>query len=155
MVIVGVAYALPQLLIPTSVSHQSGIIRNIPTTLIGVPLNNVWNDRDRAAIVTQLQIDQWIQDRLSNNNNNQNRNIQDQINREIAIQSQQRRLNDQLNDQIRTEQVVRNAEQLRNEQIRDELDRTETTRRLLQQTSGATTGLTNAQLRTAVTGRLI
>lgn len=151
MVVVGVAYALPQVLIPTSVSHQSGIVRNIPTTLIGVPLNSVWNDRDRAAIVTQLQIDQLIQDRL---NNNQNRNIQDQINREIAIQSQQRRLNDQLNDQIRTEQVVRNAEQLRNEQIRDELDRTETTRRLLQQTTG-TTGLTNAQLRTAVTGRLL
>lgn len=114
-------------------------------------MNSVWNDRDRAAIVTQLQIDQLIQDRLSSN---QNRNIQDQINREIAIQSQQRRLNDQLNDQIRTEQVVRNAEQLRNEQIRDELDRTETTRRLLQQTTG-TTGLTNAQLRTAVTGRLL
>lgn len=149
MVIVGVAYALPQILIPTSVSHQSSVIRNIPTTLIGVPLNNVWNDRDRASIVTQWQIEQLIQDRL--NNNNQNRNIQDQINREIVLQNQQqRRLNDQWNDQIRTEQIVRTADQLRNEQIRDELDRTETTRRLLQQTTG-----TNAQLRTAVTGRLI
>lgn len=148
MVIVGVAYALPQILIPSSVSHQSSVVRNIPTTLIGVPLNHVWNDRDHASIVTQWQIEQLIQDRL--NNNNQNRNIQDQINREIVLQNQQRRLNDQWNDQIHTEQIVRTADQLRNEQIRDELDRTETTRRLLQQTTG-----TNAQLRTAVTGRLI
>lgn len=150
--IVGVAFAYPQILIPTSLSHQSGIIRNIPTTVIGVPLNGLWNDRDRAAIITQWQIDQLIQDRL--NNNNQNRNIQDQINREIAIQNQQRRLNDQWNDQGRTEQILRTADQLRTEQIRDELDRSETTRRLLQQTTD-TTGTTSAQLRTAVTGRLI
>lgn len=130
-------------------------------------MSNVWGDRDRNAIITQLQIDQWIQDRLNNNNNN--RNVQDQINRELAIQSQQRRLNDQWNDQVRNEQAVRNveqlrneqlrneqlrSEQLRNEQIRDELDRTETTRRLLQQTTG-TTGLTSSQLRTTVTGRLL
>lgn len=138
---------MPQLLIPTSVSHQSSIVRNIPTTLIGIPLTNVLNDRERAAITTQWQIEQWIQDRL-NNNNNQNRNIEDQLNREIVIQSQQRRLN----NQILNEQVV--ADQLRTEQIRDELDRSESTRRLLQQKTD-TTGLSSAQLRSAITGRFI
>lgn len=203
LAVVAVAYA--QVLVPTSVSHQSGIVRNIPTTLVGVPVGI--NDRDRSAIVSQWQIDQLIQDRLSNNQNRHlqdqirdqisrniqdqlsrnlqeqiNRNIQDQVNRniheQIAIQSQQRRWNDQSrNDQIlrnvdniRTEQIrdeldrstdttrrlvtddiVRNADKWRNEKLRDELDRVENTRRL---TTG-TTGLTTAELRSAVSGRLI
>lgn len=144
MVVVGVAYALPQILIPTSVSHQSSIIRNIPTSLIGVPSNNVYSDRD---IITQLQLERWVQDRL--NNNNQNRNIQDQINREIASQLQQRRLS----DQIRSEQIVQTADQLRAEQLRDDLDRSDNTRRLLQQSTGSS--LSNSQLRSAISGRLL
>lgn len=104
----------------------------------------MYSDRD---IITQLQLERWVQDRL--NNNNQNRNIQDQINREIASQLQQRRLS----DQIRSEQIVQTADQLRAEQLRDDLDRSDNTRRLLQQSTGSS--LSNSQLRSAISGRLL
>lgn len=151
----GAAFAQPQLLVPTSVSQQSGIVRTIPTTLLGIPVSNVLTDRDRVAIATQLTIEQLIANRLSNS---QNRNLQDQLNRDWAIQNQQRisdrinGLNDQTADQLRTEQIIRTAEQLRNEQIRDELDRNDNLRRL-QNTGNA--ALTTSQLRSAVSGRLI
>lgn len=120
-------------------------------------MNSVLNDRDRVAIASQLQIEQLINQRL---NNQQNRNLQDQINRELDNQNRQRLanringLNDQIADQVRADQIVRTAEQLRNEQIRDEIDRSETTRRLLQST-GTNAGLATSQLRTAISGRLI
>lgn len=147
------ACAYPQILLPTSVSQQSGIVRTIPTTLLGIPVNNVLNDRDRVAIATQLTIEQLIANRL---NNNQNRNIQDQITRDLnqqRINNRINNLNDQTADQIRTEEILRTAEQLRNEQIRDELDRNDNIRRTLQNTGNA--GLITSQLRTAVSGRLI
>lgn len=137
---VGVTCAYPQLLLPASVSQQSGIIRNVPTTLVGLPANNILSDRDRA-IIAQIQIDQLINSQLNNNAVNRN-NVQDQINREIAIQTQARLRN--LSEQLRNEQL--------REQLRDQIDRSEITNQRLVQTQN---GLNSAQLRALTTGRLL
>lgn len=158
LAVFGVACAHPQVLYPTAVSQQSGIVRTIPTTLIGVPVSSILTDRDRLAISTQLQIEQIINNRI---NNNQNRDIQDQIIRDIVIQNQQRinnrinGLNDQVADQLRAEQIIRTTEQLRNEQIRDELDRNDANRQVYQNNAAGNAAIATSKLRNAVSRRLV
>lgn len=55
--IIAFACAYPQLLIPTAVSHNSGILRNVPATVLGygLPVNTIIatavSDRDRTTLV--------------------------------------------------------------------------------------------------------
>lgn len=62
--LIGVCCA--QVYIPTSYSTSSGIIRNVPTTLLGIPANTYFSDGNRVYIAAQIP-NQYITTRLNEN----------------------------------------------------------------------------------------
>lgn len=159
--LIAITCAYPQILIPTSVSHNSGILRNVPSTVLGlgIPVNTILatgiNNPDRTTLIDgqtlvngqtlnarRVITEQDIDSRINNQ-------ILEQIAREIAV-----RLNNNNNQQVTTDQLINTQNNNRlNEQLIEQLDRNIDTinrqRQLLQlQTITSTPSRTTTNTRT-------
>lgn len=68
-VLVGITCA--QVYIPTGVSTQSGIVRNVPTTVYRIPANTVLTDGQRAFVAAPVPWQWWANPRSNDDNRNE------------------------------------------------------------------------------------
>lgn len=73
-ILIGVCCA--QVFIPTSYSSSSGIVRNVPTTLFGIPANTYFSYGNRVYIAAQIP-NQYITIRLNEDAATETRNNDD------------------------------------------------------------------------------
>lgn len=81
-----------QVYIPTSYSTSSGIVRNVPTTVLGIPANTYFSDGNRVFIAAQIP-NQYITTRLNEdvattetrNKNEKTQNLRQLVNKKDEI----------------------------------------------------------------------
>lgn len=95
---VGITFG--QVYIPTGVSTQSQILRNVPTSVVRVPANTYITDGNRAYLTAQVTPFQWVNTRVNDDNKNrvsndyadrfQTKDHEDNIRRLLAADREER-----------------------------------------------------------------
>lgn len=104
-----VGFAVGQVYIPTGVSTQSGIVRNVPTSLVRLSADTLFTDGNRAFVAAEVPF-HWLggqrgldgnQNRNGySNNNNKNNNDDDDQNRRNSAGDNDGRRNDNRQDDV-------------------------------------------------------
>lgn len=91
-----VGIAIAQVYIPTGVSTQSGIIRNVPSTVVRVPANTYITDGNRAYLTAQVTPFQFLNTRLNDDSRNRFSNDREDNLRRLLAADREERLNELL-----------------------------------------------------------